>query len=241
MKFVFSPDVILCGWLGSKHHLTNWLTLFLFFVCACVCIESVVSKKVTWEYPIFSLFQLWYCLTSFVGQHRSWFFLRAWEATYCETSLFLSTVTIKEGVFVLTLPECAGIIFGVGGKKAQQTSSFFVSRSSFPDIMCVLVCVSVHCMPLCLSVCPSVCAGLIYVILVLSSLPSSISCLFIKYKINKSIKRIIIPPFLCHDRLFLILCVCLSVSLSSVCLSVCLSACLPVCLFVCLCWPNSCS
>ena len=24
-KFVFSPDVILCGWLGSKHQLTNLL------------------------------------------------------------------------------------------------------------------------------------------------------------------------------------------------------------------------
>ena len=23
LKFVFSPDVILCGWLGSKHQLTN--------------------------------------------------------------------------------------------------------------------------------------------------------------------------------------------------------------------------
>ena len=23
MKFVFNPDVILCGWLGSKHQLTN--------------------------------------------------------------------------------------------------------------------------------------------------------------------------------------------------------------------------
>ena len=26
MKFVFSPDVILCGWLGSNHQLTNYLT-----------------------------------------------------------------------------------------------------------------------------------------------------------------------------------------------------------------------
>ena len=23
VKFVFSPDVILCGWLGSKYQLTN--------------------------------------------------------------------------------------------------------------------------------------------------------------------------------------------------------------------------
>ena len=23
VKFVFGPDVILCGWLGSKHQLTN--------------------------------------------------------------------------------------------------------------------------------------------------------------------------------------------------------------------------
>ena len=23
LKFVFSPDVILCGWLGSKHQLTK--------------------------------------------------------------------------------------------------------------------------------------------------------------------------------------------------------------------------
>ena len=26
MRFVFSPDVILCGWLGSKHQLTNCYT-----------------------------------------------------------------------------------------------------------------------------------------------------------------------------------------------------------------------
>ena len=26
MKFVFSPDVISCGWLGSEHQLTNELT-----------------------------------------------------------------------------------------------------------------------------------------------------------------------------------------------------------------------
>ena len=25
MKFVFSPDVILCGWLGTKHQLVDWL------------------------------------------------------------------------------------------------------------------------------------------------------------------------------------------------------------------------
>ena len=25
-SFVFSPNVSLCGWLGSKHQLTNWLT-----------------------------------------------------------------------------------------------------------------------------------------------------------------------------------------------------------------------
>ena len=29
MKVSFSPDVILCGWLGLKHQLTNWL------VCHC--------------------------------------------------------------------------------------------------------------------------------------------------------------------------------------------------------------
>ena len=29
MKFVFSPDVMLCGWLGSKHQLTNWLTVMV--------------------------------------------------------------------------------------------------------------------------------------------------------------------------------------------------------------------
>ena len=32
VKFVFSPDVILCGWLGSKHQLTNFSdTAMLFF------------------------------------------------------------------------------------------------------------------------------------------------------------------------------------------------------------------
>ena len=27
MKFVFSPNVLLCGWLGSKHQVTNKQTL----------------------------------------------------------------------------------------------------------------------------------------------------------------------------------------------------------------------
>ena len=29
---MFSPDVILCGWLGSKHQLTNWLTRLVNFM-----------------------------------------------------------------------------------------------------------------------------------------------------------------------------------------------------------------
>ena len=29
LKFVFSPDVILCGWLGSKHQLTNFVCWIL--------------------------------------------------------------------------------------------------------------------------------------------------------------------------------------------------------------------
>ena len=39
VKFVFSPDVILCGWLGSKHQLTNQLTvgLQLLFGTSLIC------------------------------------------------------------------------------------------------------------------------------------------------------------------------------------------------------------
>ena len=33
VKFVFSPDVILCGWLGSNHELTNWLLVLLSNLC----------------------------------------------------------------------------------------------------------------------------------------------------------------------------------------------------------------
>ena len=37
MKFVFSPDVILCGWLGSKHQLTKycWSSLLLNSLSFC--------------------------------------------------------------------------------------------------------------------------------------------------------------------------------------------------------------
>ena len=34
MKFVFSPDVILCGRLGSKHQLTNLISM------ACILLRS---------------------------------------------------------------------------------------------------------------------------------------------------------------------------------------------------------
>ena len=37
VKFVFSPDVILCGWQGSKHELTNKLTR-----CAAIFIRRSV-------------------------------------------------------------------------------------------------------------------------------------------------------------------------------------------------------
>ena len=39
VKFAFSPDVILCGWLGSKHQLTNWLTnsCTVRYFCLLVC------------------------------------------------------------------------------------------------------------------------------------------------------------------------------------------------------------
>ena len=38
VKFVFSPDVILCGWLGSKHQLTVFVSLSdceMLFTCMC--------------------------------------------------------------------------------------------------------------------------------------------------------------------------------------------------------------
>ena len=37
MKFVFSPDVILCGWLGSKHQLANNLLFVSFPNIECNC------------------------------------------------------------------------------------------------------------------------------------------------------------------------------------------------------------
>ena len=44
LKFVFSPDVIPCGWLGSKHQLTNYFKIsscaqFSFYV-PCICFIS---------------------------------------------------------------------------------------------------------------------------------------------------------------------------------------------------------
>ena len=38
--FFFSPDVILCGWLGLKHQLTNKQTYFT----SCVEVEYIESK-----------------------------------------------------------------------------------------------------------------------------------------------------------------------------------------------------
>ena len=42
VKFVFSPNIILNGWLGSKHQLTNFHLLeFLFEAPAVTCTVSV--------------------------------------------------------------------------------------------------------------------------------------------------------------------------------------------------------
>ena len=45
-KFVFSPDIILSGWLGSKHQVTNCLC-FSFSVCLSVglpvCLPASLS------------------------------------------------------------------------------------------------------------------------------------------------------------------------------------------------------
>ena len=35
LEFVFSPDIIPSGWLGSKHQLTNWQIFFLFYSIFC--------------------------------------------------------------------------------------------------------------------------------------------------------------------------------------------------------------
>ena len=47
MKFVFSPDVILCGWLGWKHHLTNWPTFSLPPSLSCLTCSLALWHGVT--------------------------------------------------------------------------------------------------------------------------------------------------------------------------------------------------
>ena len=51
MKFVLSPDVILCGWLGLKHRLTNELksrsasaTWPWLFPCTLVCVHRQLVR-----------------------------------------------------------------------------------------------------------------------------------------------------------------------------------------------------
>ena len=46
MKFVFSPGVILCGWLGSKHQLTNLTKILHAFS------NPVVQRLSTEEMPV---------------------------------------------------------------------------------------------------------------------------------------------------------------------------------------------
>ena len=49
MKFVFSPDIILCSWLGSKHHLTNltseWRRNNSFFVVISISNNLYSEQK----------------------------------------------------------------------------------------------------------------------------------------------------------------------------------------------------
>ena len=47
VKFVFSPDVILCGWLGSKHQLTKkllWLSNLVAFAVTMLRLEPWASS-----------------------------------------------------------------------------------------------------------------------------------------------------------------------------------------------------
>ena len=49
-KFVFSPDVILCGWLGSKHQLTNQLIIYP-LTARVVRAPHIISQQVSSIFP----------------------------------------------------------------------------------------------------------------------------------------------------------------------------------------------
>ena len=80
-----SPNVILCGWLGSKHQLTNLLCIFIFFfqnACSQLCftffLQQYLALNSFWVYDMSYLFafidqtvchlQAWHPLTSFYVQ-----------------------------------------------------------------------------------------------------------------------------------------------------------------------------
>ena len=51
MKFVFSPDVIFCGWLGLKHQLTKWLTSKKVCPTGSRWVVSACWTIVDWSWP----------------------------------------------------------------------------------------------------------------------------------------------------------------------------------------------
>ena len=53
MEFVFSPDVILCGWLGSKHQLTNsFISLIYSLTARVVGAPQMISQPVSSIFPV---------------------------------------------------------------------------------------------------------------------------------------------------------------------------------------------
>ena len=90
VKFVFSPDVSLCGWVGSKHHLTN-----------CLEVRSVKSSLIQarsrWGYielltrimPSWLIHLFFFCLIPILFRHKMiyeldvwWFLLSSWLGHY---------------------------------------------------------------------------------------------------------------------------------------------------------------
>ena len=58
LKFVLSPDVILCGWLGSKHQLTNYLTNCLFLPFRSIPLHFF--QKPLPISPVFAVANAWF-------------------------------------------------------------------------------------------------------------------------------------------------------------------------------------
>ena len=98
MKVSFSPDIILCGWLGLKHQLTTYLTLF-----KSLGTLFNTGEGVPW-FLLISIYQkLWqdFCILSFFS--RSLKEVPAWLQIYVVGEKKLTNVNKNRQIYVLVM------------------------------------------------------------------------------------------------------------------------------------------